>query len=326
MPTYKPTPKQVGRVASRQLKGSVRPLPRIQAGPKQVSWGGRLFERPNKLLSFMRQKQPGLNAQRFWRLHPDAARRLGVVGPTPAQAASLAPGVLDGTPNPAALPASQTPPVAPPLPAPPPPGQGGGPLQWNPQLPQHPLGQYTDAQYEADEAGLKSEFNQKYQDILQQIGFSNEQGQFIPGSLELEANQRRADINRDLGLAREESTNVSREQGTLFSGVRGTQLARAEHPYVSELSDIDIELPKQQAELYNQALGAIGDYGIGQYQNVLDYITRFKPSDKGGWEQPPVPKATTPPAKPPPKKVARKPKKVPYRKKGKKPSPKHLTG
>lgn len=325
MPIYKPTPKQVGRVAGRRLKQAVnpRPVPRIQQ-PK-VTWGGQTFSTPQGLTSWIRQRRPGFNEPKFWEQHPGVRSQFGMPAPpTPTPAAAAASVPVDPTQPP--LPASQAPPVAPPLP--PPPGQTSGPLQWNPQLPSHPLNEYTDAQYEADEAGLKSEFTPQYQEILQQLGFMSPEGQFVRGSLELEAEQRRADLNREMGLAKEEATNVERERGTLFSGVRGTNLARAEHPYVTELSDIDIELPKAQTGLYNQALGMIGNYGMGHYQNILDAITRFKPSDKGGWEQPKVPAAKP---KAPPKPVAKKKpkpkaKKVPYKLKGKKPSPRHLTG
>jgi hypothetical protein len=129
------------------------------------------------------------------------------------------------------------------------------PLRKNPMLPQHPLGRYTDSIYEAKIAQLRADTAKKHADLLRQLGHTNEQGQFIMGDVESEAARQRTGLQRSLGLAREDVTNQMQRAGTLFSGYRGTQQARAEHPYAEGIADLDVATARQLGDLTEQQAG-----------------------------------------------------------------------
>lgn len=156
-------------------------------------------------------------------------------------------------------------------------------LSRNPMLPQHPLGAYTDSQYEAQNALLRNEIAKKYADILQQLGYVDPQtGQFVQGSVEAEATKRKADLTRSADIAGEGVTKQHQLEGTLFSGLRGTDQARAEHPYVNEIGDIETQTPLTLAQLYEKAGGLIGDYTLQDNQYIAEAAARRA----AGFQQP----------------------------------------
>jgi hypothetical protein len=114
-------------------------------------------------------------------------------------------------------------------------GLGVGNLNRNPMLPQHPLGAYTDSQYEAELAQLKFEVAQRYNDVLQQLGYTDDNGNFVPGQVEIDSNRQKSELARNIQLADEQTTQQHQQQGTLFSGLRGTNQARAEYPFVNAM-------------------------------------------------------------------------------------------
>lgn len=138
--------------------------------------------------------------------------------------------------------------------------QMGFSLSRNPMLPQHPLGAYTDSLYEASVAQLRQQIMQQYNDVLQQLGYADENGNFVPGTLEIDANRQRSDLARSQQLAAEGVTQDAQRMGTLFSGPRGTLQARAEHPFVSAQSDLDVQVPRSLSQLYEQAGGLVNEY------------------------------------------------------------------
>jgi hypothetical protein len=77
---------------------------------------------------------------------------------------------------------------------------GANRLSRDPTLPQTPLGQYTDSQYEAQIAQLRAQTSRKYNDILKQLGYMDPStGAFIPGQVETQANRQRADLGYQEG-------------------------------------------------------------------------------------------------------------------------------
>lgn len=147
-------------------------------------------------------------------------------------------------------------------------------LARNPQLPQSPLGAYTDAQYEAAVSALRSNIAKQYADVLQQLGYQDDQGNFIMGSVEDEANRNKADLSRSLGIADENVTKQHQQDGTLFSGLRGTDQARAEYPYIQQTADIDRTTPLTLQKLYEQGSGLISDYTNQQNSLLADAAGR----------------------------------------------------
>jgi hypothetical protein len=148
-------------------------------------------------------------------------------------------------------------------------------LQKNPQLPQTPMGQYMDSQYAAADAQLRYNTAKQYADILQQLGYVDPtSGQFIQGSVESQANRQQADLQRQQQIADEQVTQQHQQLGTLFSGLRGTDQARADYPMVSAISDLQTQTPLTLQQLYEQAAGLTDQYTLAQNQNIADAASR----------------------------------------------------
>jgi hypothetical protein len=147
-------------------------------------------------------------------------------------------------------------------------------LTKNPVLSQTPLGAYTDSQYEASHAQLRNNIAKQYADILSQIGYKDDSGQFIPGQIEADAQKQQAELQRGMGIAQEEVTQGAQREGTLFSGLRGTNQARAEHPFVSALSDLATNTPLALNKLYEQAAGLTDEYTLQNNLMLADAAAR----------------------------------------------------
>lgn len=149
------------------------------------------------------------------------------------------------------------------------PGPG---LVKNPVLPAARGGQ--DSQYAAGEAQLRADILRRYQDILQQIGYKDESGNYIPGEVETQAKRQEAELTRNQGLAEEEVNKQAQREGTLFSGLRSQNIARAQHPFVQGLADLAADVPKQLQQLYQQGTRTLEDYTIQNNLLLADAAAR----------------------------------------------------
>lgn len=141
-------------------------------------------------------------------------------------------------------------------------------------LPAHPLGAYTDSTYEANDAVLRNQIAKQYSDLLQQLGYRDDSGNFIMGSVESEANKAQTQLAHQQALAAQGVTDDAQRNGTLFSGMRGTLQARAEQPYVSQEADLAGATPLTIQKLYEQASGLTNDYILGQNQELASAAQR----------------------------------------------------
>jgi hypothetical protein len=161
----------------------------------------------------------------------------------------------------------------------------GQPLGRNPALPALPTtGQ--DSEYTASEAQLRADINRRYADILQQLGYQNEKGEFIPGEVEAMAQRQRPEIQRNQKFAAEDVTKQAQREGTLFSGLRAENTARAEHPFVQALADLDVDVPKQLNRLDEDAGRTLQDYTIQNNLLLADSAARASAraaAAGGGW-------------------------------------------
>lgn len=152
----------------------------------------------------------------------------------------------------------------------------------NPQLPQHPLGAYTDSLYEAQRAQLEQEIQSRYADILQQLGYQDPKtGQHIQGLVEMQADRQRTDLGTSLQLARQGVDQQSQRDQNLFSGYRGTQIAQSEHPFVQALARMNIDVPQQLSTLYEHAGGLLNEYNTRHNVLLAEAAGRYVPSDPG---------------------------------------------
>ena len=175
-------------------------------------------------------------------------------------------------------------------------------LNLNPQLPQVQSNLVTDASYNAQQAQLAAEISQRYNDVLKQLGYTDPNtGQFVMGRIESDAARQRDELNRNIGLAQEAATQQRQLEGTLFSGRRGTEQARAEHPFVQSLADLDINVPQQLSDLYEQAGNVVSDYTLRNNLLLADLAQRRAAAAMAapGPGGPPAPPPGPPPSGPP---------------------------
>ncbi len=148
-------------------------------------------------------------------------------------------------------------------------------LSANPQLPQHPLGAYTDSQYEADNAVLEQQINAAYQDILSQTGYDSPTGQgHIAGDVELQAARQERDQNTGLMNAVNNQVGEMQQAGTIFSGYNATTRAAAESPFIQALGDLAVDTPRTLTRLYQQAEDLMRQYAVSQNQLLMSAAQR----------------------------------------------------
>jgi hypothetical protein len=153
--------------------------------------------------------------------------------------------------------------------------QGQQQLQHNPQLITHPLGAYTDSQYESDIADLTLSTNRSYQDILDQLGYLDPTtGQVIKGRLEQGADRQRRDIFTGREDVITSVTNAMREAGSLFSGYRMTEQGRQEKPYLTQLGDVETDLSRDLADQFELAMELMQDFEIKRNKALADAARR----------------------------------------------------
>jgi hypothetical protein len=151
---------------------------------------------------------------------------------------------------------------------------GGEYLPENPQLPTHPLGAYTDAEFEANRALTERDMRKQYHDILRQLGYTSAGGDVVPGELEVSAQRQRGDLGRLTDLARLGAKRRGALSGNLWSGYFAEDTAQSEEPYTRSLADLEMALPRQQADLRGQALGLVGGYNLDLYRLLAEAAAR----------------------------------------------------
>lgn len=132
----------------------------------------------------------------------------------------------------------------------------------NPQLPAHPVTAALDSQYSAEEAILRAQTAKSYADILQQLGWTDENGNFIPGQVSVNAARQQGELQRSSDIATEDVTNQAQRQGTLFSGKRATDTARAQYPFQQGIAQLGQDTPMALGALNEQAAGLMDQYTL----------------------------------------------------------------
>lgn len=135
-------------------------------------------------------------------------------------------------------------------------------LAKNPMLPGLPETGNMDAQYLAEEAQLRAQIAKQYADILQQLGWVDEQGNFLPGSISVNASRQIADLQYQSGLAEKGVTEATQREGTLFSGKRAERTAEAQQPMQRGIAQIGVDTPLKLGQQYENAAGLIDQYTL----------------------------------------------------------------
>lgn len=123
-----------------------------------------------------------------------------------------------------------------------------------------PPGAYEDSQYLTDEAGLRADISGQYQDELGFLGYTDEQGNYIPGSLLTDAQVNEQQYEQQRQQAILQNTQNAQQQGTLFSGKRAESQAQAEAPMLGAIAGIETKLPVDLSGHYEKAAGLLSSY------------------------------------------------------------------
>jgi hypothetical protein len=115
----------------------------------------------------------------------------------------------------------------------------------------HPLGGKTSSTFEAEKALLDFELSKRKTDIHRLLGQQGPGG-WVPGEVELGAARNLADLERQRRLTVEEVTNAMRQGGTLFSGIRAREQARAEHPLIQSIARTREDTARTLNQLYQE--------------------------------------------------------------------------
>jgi hypothetical protein len=144
-----------------------------------------------------------------------------------------------------------------------------------PQIPANPLGAFTDSIFEAEDAQAQAEYKRRYADVLRQLGYVDPKtGRILKGSLELDADRKRADLWRSSQLAKIEAINQAQVAGNYFSGYHPVNQARMQHPYEQGITDINTALPKALAEQMDEAARAYEQYVLGRNISLAQAAAR----------------------------------------------------
>jgi hypothetical protein len=108
----------------------------------------------------------------------------------------------------------------------------------NPTLVTHPLGAQTDDIYEAAVAQLQFDTQRQYASLLQELGFMDESGSFIPGTLETGATRQRTELQRQRELQLQQVVENAVRGGTVFSGRRAKLQAQAQELTLQRISPV----------------------------------------------------------------------------------------
>lgn len=113
------------------------------------------------------------------------------------------------------------------------------------------LGGRTTSTAAAGQALLDFEIGQRRNEILRLTGQQGPKG-FIQGDIERDLFRAVSDLERQRGLAVEDVINAMRQGGTLFSGVRAREQARAQHPFITSLARVHEDAARTLGDLYTQ--------------------------------------------------------------------------
>jgi len=112
----------------------------------------------------------------------------------------------------------------------------------------------------ADKNAATTALMTSYHKTLQDLGYMDDAGHFVEGNLMLQDRRQRALDALGMRDADTLVTDEARERGTLWSGVRAQRLGEEQRQYVQDLSDLDINTPRDISQGYTDIGGYFEDY------------------------------------------------------------------
>jgi hypothetical protein len=146
----------------------------------------------------------------------------------------------------------------------------------NPTLITHPLGAQTDDIYEAAVAQLQFDTQSRYAQLLQELGFMDDSGQFMPGTLETDAARQRNELDRQRSLGIQDVTENAVRGGTVFSGRRAQLQAQTQQPFDSAIAELQTRLSRELANRFQGIGGLTQQFELGRNSLIADAAERIK--------------------------------------------------
>jgi hypothetical protein len=149
-------------------------------------------------------------------------------------------------------------------------------LPTNMTFPQAYSGPEADAQYMADEAALRYNIAKQYSDLLNQLGYVDPQtGATIQGQIAQKSNIQGAQYQHDLAQEAIDNDRTMQNNGTIFSGVRGTELAKLQYPTENQLGGLQLDTATQMQQAYQNAQDLINQYSLQNNQLIGQAAQRY---------------------------------------------------
>jgi len=145
--------------------------------------------------------------------------------------------------------------------------QGAQRLPQGAPIPGLPQTGNLDSMYLAQEAQLRAQIARQYADILQQLGWMDSAGNFIPGSVSVTAARAQADQQYQSDQATQGVNDQATRTNTGFSGRRPVNIAKAQRPYQDQIARLGVDTPLKLGGLAEQAAGIIDQYTL--QNNIL---------------------------------------------------------
>jgi len=152
----------------------------------------------------------------------------------------------------------------------------------NPSLITHPLGAQTDDLYESAVAQLQFDTQSRYASLLQELGFMDDSGQFMPGTLETDASRQRGELERQRELGLQDVIENAVRGGTVFSGRRAKLQSQTQQPFDSAIAELTTRLSRELANRFQGVGGLTQQFELGRNQLLAEAAERIKMGLMGG--------------------------------------------
>ena len=152
----------------------------------------------------------------------------------------------------------------------------------NPQLVTHPLGSRTDDIYEAAVAQLQQQTQAQYLDTLRDLGWINDQGQFVAGNLETQAIRDRAEINRQREMKLQDIIEGAVRGGTVFSGRRAQLQEQGVQPFDVALGNLETRLGRDISSRYENLGELTRGFELSRNALLAQAAERYAAAQQGG--------------------------------------------
>lgn len=172
--------------------------------------------------------------------------------------------------------------------------QGNPNFSINPQLMPPPAGFEPDEEYNSQISQLEAQYGKDIVDILEQIGWVDPQGNFVPGSLEQAAWGQVAEQERQRDLALQGVTQNAVLGGTVFSGKRAQRMAEASGPFDAEIGAINTALGSQIGGLTSDLGGMYAAWNAARNPLITAAMSRAAARKPVGETPVPPPAYQTP--------------------------------